>query len=124
MSDKTSYEDALKLEHHQAIGFQLDSVGIQWLTEEENHARRIRVSITIYSLRDFSAFCKSIISEARKYFNNEYETNVCRMRVYLVWRKETDYGSSTDVVDTIVNDHNQIIDIYNNLINADWIKER
>ena len=107
---------------YQADGFKINSVGIQFLSDEENMAKAILVCITFYSKDEFHNFTDVISDKLTEHLEDSIETKVTRARVYVVWVKDVSYGTNTGVSELYTEEDHIAEHAINQLCFAEWQK--
>ena len=115
--------DNWNVDELQEEGYIIDSVGIQMLSADPQKVWTIKVSISLQTLRDFSAMVQSMRKEIYKYLNGKYHSDVDRVRIYAILRKDIPIGENVKCPDVVINEPNQVEEYFNQLINLTWKRE-
>ena len=113
-------------------GYQINYCGIQFLQKKgavpdsQDIVKNQKVSITFGTLKDFCAFFDLIREQATLYMNDQFETNVNRMRFYIFWTRPGPIsGTQNDVSSIFFDDPDEIEKIWDELSNfGDFMKDK
>lgn len=112
-------------------GYQIQQVNINFSGDPEHQHDNIKrmhedrkMTISIFTLRDWSMLSIAFDNFFQDLFDKQvYETRIQSARICVVWKKKIPEGETTQFTDCVIQSSSDIVQISNELIDINWIRE-